>query len=719
MALQLMQNAAFISFLAIGLYFFWQRAGSELRLIDRLLIGLNFGVIAFLVTATPINMEDGATIDARAGPVILAGIVGGPPAAAVAAILGASARAMVGGSFSFSGVLVFFLYALAGVLLWKQLFKSTLGEGVTATRIVLGVFLSLIAAALMFFVIQPRSVAVSWLENDYPFIAAANALSVGFTGLVSYVAILSANQSSKIKEALDTLNLAKQSGGIGTWELDVKSNSVVWDDLNIALHGFKLKDNRGTYKDWAAVVHPDDLDRVNQELQALLDGTAAFDTTYRVVHSDGSIHHLKGNALVQRTASGDPMRVVGANIDLTPMIRKEEELEKSREMTMKSQKLEIIGQLSGGVAHDFNNLLAIIHGNMELLLEDEGKWATPATERLDSLTSAIAAARRGSDLTRGMLTFARKSHLEPQLLSVNAIVQETERWLTRTIPASIQVELNMQKGIWSARLDPASLQSAFVNIIVNARDAMPSGGKLTVETSNLRLDSEYLVDADADVPPGRYVLVAITDTGTGIEKELVPTVFEPFVSSKSPGIGTGLGLSMVKGFVEQSGGFVRLYSEVGVGTSVKMYFPAATEELAAGQSVGGQTLAQPELEPGKARILVAEDELEILNVIMRILKGAGYSADVAGSGDEALRQFQSDPTYDLLLTDIVMPGTLRGPDLARACREIRPDLPVIFLSGYASEATVHGNGLKVDDVRLMKPVARADLIKSIERSLEA
>ena len=205
MALQLLQNVAFISFLALGLYFTWRRAGMQLKLADRLLVGLNFGLIAFLVTATPITMEDGATIDARAGPVILAGIVGGPPAALVAASLGASARALIGGSFSVSGVIVFFLYAAAGTLIWKQFFKEALGEGVTVLRIAAGVALSVVAAALMFFIIQPRSVAIGWIQNDFPFIALANSLSLVVTGTVAYAAIMWANQSTELDEALDTL----------------------------------------------------------------------------------------------------------------------------------------------------------------------------------------------------------------------------------------------------------------------------------------------------------------------------------------------------------------------------------------------------------------------------------------------------------------------------------------------------------------------------------
>lgn len=685
----------------------------------KLLIGLSFGFVAFLVTATPVVLSDGATIDARAGPVILAGIVGGPIAAIIAGVLGALARGYIGGSFVFSGVIIYALYAFVGSLLSMRNFTGPLGAQLGLPRIAVATILSIFAASLMFFLIAPQSVAYDWIRQDFPLIAVANTLSVALTGYVAYFAIQFAERRAALSSALETLDLAKSAGGIGIWEYDTQTGTATWDDINLSMHGLDLEGGKGTFNDWAKALCPDDLPRVQKEFEAALSGDSPFDTSYRVNHPDGTTRYLKGNAIVQRDEAGTPLRVVGVNVDLTRSEEKDRELAQSQRVAAQAQKLDAIGKLTGGVAHDFNNLLAVIQGNLELLLLDHDSRQFPDSERADILTSAISATRRGGELTRNMLAFARMSRLDPKRIKVNDLVRETETWLARAIPSSIEMETNLQHGLWPAELDPASLQSALVNTVVNARDAMPEGGKLTIETSNVRIDADYVLDREEDIPPGRYVMLAITDTGTGIPEDLLPTVFEPFVSSKDSSVGSGLGLSMVQGFVKQSRGFVRIYSELGIGTSIKLFFPALDAPDRPDPVVPAPTpaTAVPADPPGRAHILVAEDQLEVLSMIVRTLTGAGYTVDAATNGQDAFDLFKANNTYDLLLTDVVMPGEMRGPDLARACRGLDDSLPVIFMSGYASEATVHGNGLRAEDVRLMKPVPRMELLGAIERLL--
>tara|TARA_R100000750_G_scaffold4247_2_gene3259 strand:- start:2975 stop:5140 length:2166 start_codon:yes stop_codon:yes gene_type:complete len=719
MFIQILQNTALLCFAAVGLHLVWRHGELARSLVGKLLIGLSFGFVAFLVTATPVVLPDGATIDARAGPVILAGIVGGPVAAIIAGLLGALARGYFGGYFVFSGVVSYAAYALAGSALSMRYFTNALGTRLGPLRIAAASALSIFAASLMYFLITPQSVAIDWITQDFPVIAVANTLSIIMTGYVVHFAIQFAERKAKLISALKTLELAKSAGGIGIWEIDPRTGVASWDDINQNLHGLTLKDGKGTFDDWAKTLHPEDQPRVQKEFEAAQSGTEPFNTTYRVIHPDGSIRHLKGNAIIQRDEAGTPIRVVGANVDLTSAEAKDRALLQSQRVAAQAQKLDAIGKLTGGVAHDFNNLLAVIQGNLELLLQDQHEHRFPESERADILTSAISATRRGGELTRNMLAFARMSRLEPKRIKVNDLVRETEAWLARAIPTSIEMETNLQHGLWQAELDPASLQSALVNTVVNARDAMPDGGKLTIETSNVRIDSDYIIDREEDVPPGRYVMLAVTDTGTGIPEDLLPTVFEPFVSSKDSSVGSGLGLSMVQGFVKQSRGFVRIYSEIDVGTSIKMFFPALDSPDQAepvAQSAPPDS-GQPEA-TGLARILIAEDQLEVLSMIVRTLTSAGYTVDAATNGQDAYDLFKANRSYDLLLTDVVMPGEMRGPDLARACRALEADLPVIFMSGYASEATVHGNGLRADDIRLMKPVPRVELLGSIERLLE-
>lgn len=717
MLVEVMQNAALLTIAAAALFWLYKSPGTAESLFGLVMIGLVYGATAFLVTVTPVTLSDGATIDARAGPVILAGMLGGPVAAAIAAMLGALGRLYIGGTFTVAGVTAYFLYAAVGALAWHRWVKAAVGQELPPARVAVAAVLSIGCAALVFFLIKPREVAEAWLVHDLPWIAVANMLSVALSALIARAAIATGRQRAQLIDAVQTLELAKTAGGIGVWAYDMQAQRVTWDEVNKALHGIAVPGLTGVFADWERTVHPDDLPRVRTEFEAAIEGTQELDTHYRVVLPDGTMRTLKGNALVQRSSAGVPLRIVGTNFDMTHLIEQETALLESRAIAFQAQKLDTIGKLTGGVAHDFNNLLAIIQGNLEVLMEDEGRNAIPPGERLDILSSAISATRRGGDLTRSMLAFARKSQLSPTAIRINDVVRETENWIMRAIPSSIEIDTSLQHNPWPLSLDLASLQSAIVNIIVNARDAMPRGGKLTIETLNVRIDQDYAKALDEAVPDGRYVMLAITDTGTGIDPKLLPTVFEPFVTSKDLALGSGLGLSMVQGFVRQSGGFVKIYSEPGVGTCVKLFFPVTVHE-----EPGADPVSAPEDHSSSAlatgRILVAEDQLEVLSVIVRVLESAGYHVEPATSGDDAYAKFQQNGPFDLLLTDVVMPGRLRGPDLAKACCALDPDLPVIFMSGYASEATVHGNGLRPQDTRLMKPVPKAELLAAVRQRLD-
>ena len=375
-----------------------------------------------------------------------------------------------------------------------------------------------------------------------------------------------------------------------------------------------------------------------------------------------------------------------------------------------AQRLETIGQLTGGVAHDFNNLLAVILGNLELLQDECGQESIKAR-----LQPCIDATLRGADLTRSMLSYARQAQLEPHPLDLNRLVRETKNWAGRTLPTSIEIETSLLARLWTVEADPGVAESALLNLILNARDAMPAGGKLTIETSNVRIDELYVDNRNEELVAGRYVMVAVSDTGSGIAQESLERIFDPFFTTKSPGKGSGLGLPMVLGFMRQSGGTVQVYSEPGVGSTFKLYFPATAQHEASTDLPKRDTLPDGR---GK-RILIAEDEEEVLTVLTAMLGASGYEVTEAKTGDQAKAIFDADPHFDLLLTDIVMPGTLQGTSLARELRAITSSLPVIFMSGYASEATVHGNGLRPEDIRLMKPVMRRDLLDAVARALQS
>ncbi|WP_330848887.1 ATP-binding protein [Mangrovicoccus ximenensis] len=392
-------------------------------------------------------------------------------------------------------------------------------------------------------------------------------------------------------------------------------------------------------------------------------------------------------------------------LDVSAEVEAQAEAERQAAMARKAQKFESLGQLTGGVAHDFNNLLAVILGSLELLDETA---EDPLSREL--IAPAIQAAQRGAGLTRSLLAFARKARLDPKACDLNALVEETIGWAARTIPSNIRIETALAGDLWQVDVDVDATSSAVLNLLLNARDAMPAGGRITLSTENLDIGPDRA--AREDLQPGRYVRLCVRDTGTGMAPEVAARIFEPFFTTKEQGKGTGLGLAMVEGFIKQSGGTIQVASEPGAGTDFILYFPARVRE---GSIATGAAEAAGSPCAG-CRVLVAEDQPGVLLVIKAMLERAGCTVTPAGSGDVALELFR-DGEFDLLLTDIVMPGRLMGPALAAEIRKRVPGLPVIFMSGYAADSAIRGSDLQPTDIRLAKPVSRSELLSAIGRAM--
>jgi PAS domain S-box-containing protein len=407
----------------------------------------------------------------------------------------------------------------------------------------------------------------------------------------------------------------------------------------------------------------------------------------------------------------DPTRdlVRASIIDLTEQKNAEASSAELERQLVQAQKLEAIGKMTGGVAHDFNNLLSVILGNMELL-ED----STNDSEKLELIDAAKQASLRGAALTRSMLNFARRADLNPKEISLGELVGNMETWMSRTIPVTIKVETSLSSDLWPVTADVSGAESALLNLVINARDAMPDGGRITIETENVLIDETAHHVSDTGLQPGRYVMLAVRDTGDGIPADVMPFIFEPFFSTKGLSTNSGLGLSMVHGFITQSCGDVIIKSEPGVGTTVKLFFPAheKTQSRTAIAEKAPSTAHMP-----KAHILVAEDEEDVLNIIALSLEAQGHHVTTTTSGDEAAERFDELGPIDLLITDIVMPGNMQGPSLARHLRRFNPNLPVMFLSGYTNEAILKGDGLTNEDHHLMKPVTREQLIEAVNKAL--
>ncbi|WP_209424377.1 PAS domain-containing protein [Pararhodobacter sp. SW119] len=485
------------------------------------------------------------------------------------------------------------------------------------------------------------------------------------------------------------------------WEYHPDSNTMVFSDGIEKYFGQGWVGEHPVPSPWREAVHPEDLQRTVQGFEEFLRGRAVrWRDSHRLKRGDGTWAHVEERVVALRDENGRALRVIGSFDDVTERRRLEDQLRSA-------QKMESIGRIAGGIAHDFNNLLAVIMGNAELAMED------PDTARTEEFgTEIVQACQRGAELTRRLLSFARRSHLAPKVVNLNEVVTGMSRLISRAIPESIEMRTALTAGLWNTRADPTFVESSLLNLVVNARDAMPQGGRLTVETGNMRVSDSYVTERAEELAPGRYVMLAVSDTGTGIAREIIEKVIEPFFTTKGPHLGTGLGLAMVHGFARQSGGALRIYSEPGVGTTVKILLPA--EDDAAGHAAASQWHEKDSFTGNGARILLVEDEDAVRRTVARILTERGHSVTEAATGDAALLTFErSMSAFDILLTDVVMPGKLQGPALARELKQRAPGLGVVFMSGYANEAAVHGNGLRIDDLYLMKPIQRRELLKVI------
>ena len=389
------------------------------------------------------------------------------------------------------------------------------------------------------------------------------------------------------------------------------------------------------------------------------------------------------------------------------------------------QKLESVGQLTGGIAHDFNNHLTIILGNLDtlrrrlLIPSPDQSGEERAAALLKPVDYALQGARSAAQLTQRLLAFARQQPLEPVKLDVNELVSGLTELLRRTLGERITLESVLAGGLWPSFADANQVEAALINLCVNARDAMPDGGKLTIETSNAYLDEAYADQFD-DVRPGQYVLLSVTDTGTGIAPEVLQRIFEPFFTTKPAGKGSGLGLAMVYGFVKQSGGHIRIYSELGEGTTVKIYLPRLTqveETKAAPAAKPAVDSPLPHAAPQEA-LLVVEDNRQVREYAKTCLEELGYTVFEAGDTAGALRILESGERIDLLFTDVVLPDE-SGRELSRHAEKLRPDLPILFTTGYTRNAIVHHGRLDADVKLLGKPYTRQDLARKIRELLDA
>ncbi|OKO82406.1 histidine kinase [Bradyrhizobium sp. NAS80.1] len=444
-------------------------------------------------------------------------------------------------------------------------------------------------------------------------------------------------------------------------------------------------------------IHPDDLENTRGEMRAARRGQVKRSFEARYYHYDG--HEVSLNWM--GTWSEPARRHFFIGRDLT-------EKQAAEAQFRQVQKMDAIGQLTGGVAHDFNNVLTVITGTIGILSD-----AVADRPELAAITKLIDdAAERGAQLTKHLLAFARKQPLQPREIDVNALALEAAKLLHPTLGEQITIVPQLTEDAWPALVDPGQLSTAILNLALNARDAMPGGGTLVLETRNIFLDDGY-ASMNAEVVAGNYVMIAVSDTGSGIPPDLLDRVFDPFFTTKEVGKGTGLGLSMVFGFVKQSGGHIKIYSEEGHGTSVKIYLPRSSGVL----ETEFESLQNVPITGGDEKILIVEDDALVRQYVVTQIKSLGYVALEAANAAEALTIIDADKNIDLLFTDVIMPGAMNGRQLADEAARRRPDLKTLFTSGYTENAIVHHGRLDSGVLLLAKPYRKSELAKMLRMAL--
>ena len=499
---------------------------------------------------------------------------------------------------------------------------------------------------------------------------------------------------------LSTLARVERLAHIGHWHVNLDPPKLYWSPETYRIHGFEPGEFEPDVETAINFYHPDDRALIQRGVEgASIDGKP-YDMKARIIHTSGEIRHVRAYAEVEKDVSGKPVAFFGTFQDITKEVLQEERLRKSSE-------LEAIGRLVGGVAHDFNNLLSVIYGNLELLEDTE----IGAEQRL-YLSETLKAAERGAALTRQLLSFGRKAVLQPKPLEVVEALREAERMIRRVLPENIDVSVDAGDVELVLVIDPDQLQSSLLNLAINARDAMPNGGRLVIESTMQEIGPDDVqLDGEA-LTPGRYCAITMTDTGFGMAESTRQEAIVPFFTTKPVGEGSGLGLSMVHGFARQSGGALRISSAPGTGSSVSMLFPVLLEPKIPEEEVSTPNQPRP-----IGRILVVEDDPAVLQVVRTQLEAGGHKVETAFNGEEALTRLERGAEYDLILTDVVMPGSLQGPDLAQAVRRMKPGAKVIFMSGYPKEAAVGGNGLPSDILLLQKPLRRDLLLDAVQTAI--
>ena len=505
------------------------------------------------------------------------------------------------------------------------------------------------------------------------------------------------------RESEARLSHAQSLAHMGRVSVNLRTGETNWSDEIYRILGVSREAFLPLPEEYLQMVHPEDRATVRAVQKQAWQGINPNPVEYRIIQPDGTVRWIYRESEVVRDETGDSSYLNSTIQDITERRQIEEQLRQA-------QKMEAVGNLTGGLAHDFNNLLGVVIGNLDLLRDRQTGDADA-----DELTGeALDAALRGADLTRRLLAFARRQPLQPTRTDVNKLIAGIVKLLERTLGEEIQITLDLSPDTWPVSVDPAQLESSLTNLATNARDAMPGGGQLIVVTGNRSLDADY-ASLHAEVEPGDYVVIEVSDTGTGMPPEIESHIFEPFYTTKQEGKGTGLGLSMVFGFMKQSGGHINVYSEVGIGTTIRLFLQRAD----AGAAASGAVVHAAVVRGSGETVLAVEDNVSLRRVVVRQLTELGYRVVEAEDAQSALRVLDAEPV-DLIFTDIVMPGGASGYELARTVRLRWPAVKIVLTSGFPENKINDDGDANERPLRLLsKPYRRDDLGRIIRDVLDS
>lgn len=516
------------------------------------------------------------------------------------------------------------------------------------------------------------------------------------------------DREAALRDTIDFARLALSAvDGVGVWTYETDSDRFYCDEAISALYGIdpQLGEAGILRHDFLANIHPDDRSKLTNTMEQGLRRSGDLEMEYRIRHPDGSTRWVLSRGNTYFDEDNRPVRRTGVGIDMTKQRLLEEQLRQS-------QKMEAVGQLTGGLAHDFNNLLTGITGSIELLQTRLSQGRLSDVDRY--AVAALGAARRAAALTHRLLAFSRRQTLDPKPTDVNRLVSGMEDLIRRTVGPAVQMEIVAAGGLWPTLVDPPQLESALLNLCINARDAMPDGGRITIETGNRWFDQRAADELSLD--PGQYISLCVSDTGSGMPPDVIAKAFDPFFTTKPIGQGTGLGLSMIYGFVQQSDGQIRIYSEVGQGTNVCLYLPRHVGNLLA-LEVARDLSDAPRAEIGES-VLVVDDEPTVRMLVAEVLGELGYAAIEAADGAAGIKVLQSKARVDLLITDVGLPNGMNGRQMADQARVSRPELKVLFITGFAENAVLNHGHLEHGMHVLTKPFSMEVLATRIKGLLD-